>query len=142
MPSPSWTHESWRLNRDRTYPTLLEDHQIKEGTDKYSMSPTQNVIHCKENPFQNRKYNIIKHSSILPLLATITCACILDHTILFLLTLSFLFKDFEALDNTERVSFVLGCELWTDNFDAMLALVKEHISNLWEVRKVKLHGEP
>ena len=37
---------------------------------------------------------------------------------------------------------MLGCELWTENFDSILALVKEHISNLWEVRKVKLYGEP
>ena len=50
--------------------------------------------------------------------------------------------DFEALDNTEKASFVLGCELWTENFDALLALVKEYIINLWEVRKVKLYGEP
>ena len=34
---------------------------------------------------------------------------------------------------------MLGCELWTENFDA---LVKEYIINLWEVRKVKLYGEP
>ena len=39
-------------------------------------------------------------------------------------TLGEAFKDFEAL---ERVSFVLGCELWMENFDAMLALVKEYI---------------
>ena len=37
---------------------------------------------------------------------------------------------------------MLGCELWTENFDSMLALVKEYIINLWEVRKVKLYGEP
>jgi len=43
-------------------------------------------------------------------------------------------------DNIERVSFVLGWELWTENFDAMLALVKEYIIDLWEVRKVKLYG--
>ena len=35
------------------------------------------------------------------------------------------FNDFEALDNIEKASFVLGCELWTENFDALLALVKE-----------------
>ena len=52
------------------------------------------------------------------------------------------FKDFEALDNIEKASFVLGCELWTENFDALLALVKEYIIDLWEVRKVKLYGEP
>ena len=37
---------------------------------------------------------------------------------------------------------MLGCELWTENFDSMLALVKEYIIDLWEVRKVKLYGEP
>ena len=57
-------------------------------------------------------------------------------------TLGKSFKDFEALDNIERASFVLGCELWTENFDSMLALVKEYIINLWEVRKVKLYGKP
>ena len=57
-------------------------------------------------------------------------------------TLGDAFKDFEALDNIERASFVLGCELWTENFDAMLALVKEYIIDLWEVRKVKIYGEP
>ena len=57
-------------------------------------------------------------------------------------TLGEAFKDFEALENIERASLVLGCELWTENFDAMLALVKEYIIDLWEVRKVKLYGEP
>ena len=52
------------------------------------------------------------------------------------------FKDFEALDNIEKASFVLGCELWTEKFDALLALVKEYIIDLWEVRKVELYGEP
>ena len=56
-------------------------------------------------------------------------------------TLGEAFKDFEALDNIERASFVLGCEFWMENFDAMLALVKEYIIDLWEVRKVKLYGE-
>ena len=51
------------------------------------------------------------------------------------------FKDFEALDNIGKVYFALGCELWTENFDALLALVKEYIINLWEARKVKLYGE-
>ena len=42
----------------------------------------------------------------------------------------------------ERTSFVLSCELWTEIFDSVLALVKEYIIDLWEVRKVKLYGEP
>ena len=37
---------------------------------------------------------------------------------------------------------MLGCELWTENFNSMLALVKEYIIDLWEVRKVKLFKEP
>ena len=37
---------------------------------------------------------------------------------------------------------MLDCELWTENFDSMLALVKEYIINLCEARKVKLYGEP
>ena len=41
-----------------------------------------------------------------------------------------------------KAPFVLGFELWTENFDALLALVKEYIIDLWEVRKVKLYGEP
>ena len=42
----------------------------------------------------------------------------------------------------ERASFVLRCEFWTENFNAMLALVKKYIIDLWEVRKVKLYREP
>ncbi len=57
-------------------------------------------------------------------------------------TLGEALKDFEALHNIERASFVLGCELWTENFDSMLALVKEYITDVWDVRKVKLYGEP
>ena len=34
------------------------------------------------------------------------------------------------------------CELWTENFDSMFALVKKYITDVWEVRKVKLYGEP
>ena len=37
---------------------------------------------------------------------------------------------FKALDNIERASFVLGCELWTENFDSSLALVKEYITDV------------
>ena len=40
------------------------------------------------------------------------------------------FKDFEALHNIEMASFVLGCELWTENFVALLALVKEYLIDL------------
>ena len=35
---------------------------------------------------------------------------------------------------------IVGCELWTENSNALLALVKEYIMDLWEVWKVKLYG--
>ena len=37
---------------------------------------------------------------------------------------------------------MLCCEVWTENLDTLLALVKESIIDLWEVRKVKLYGDP
>ena len=49
--------------------------------------------------------------------------------------------NFEALHIIETASFMLGCEHWTKYFDALLALVKEYITNVWEIRKVKLYGE-
>ena len=52
------------------------------------------------------------------------------------------FKDFEALDSMEKAAFVLSCEFWTENFDSLLALVKEYIIDLWEARKVNLYEEP
>ncbi len=42
-------------------------------------------------------------------------------------------KGFDSLSDVEKTSFVLGCELWEEN------IVKEYISDLWEVRKVKCH---
>ena len=57
-------------------------------------------------------------------------------------TLGEAFKDFEALDNIERASFVLGCELWMEIFDFMLALVKEYITDVWEVNYMENHALP
>ena len=37
-------------------------------------------------------------------------------------TLGEALKDFEALDNVERAFFVLGCELWMENFDILCLL--------------------
>ena len=39
------------------------------------------------------------------------------------------FKDVEALDNVEKASFVLGCELWTENFNALHACFCEGVHN-------------
>ena len=47
------------------------------------------------------------------------------------------FLSFNSLDKT---SFVMGSELWEENFDALLTLVKRYIIDVWEARKVKLYG--
>ena len=48
------------------------------------------------------------------------------------------YADFEALNNVEKTSYVLGSELWEQNFKSLLSLV---IVNVWEVRKQKLYGD-
>ena len=50
-------------------------------------------------------------------------------------------KDFEALNNIGKASFVLGYELWMEKLDFLLALVKQCIIDSWEARKDKLYGE-
>ena len=49
------------------------------------------------------------------------------------------YEDFESLDNVEKSSYVLGSELLENNFDGLLALVKEYIVDVWEIRKHKLY---
>ena len=49
------------------------------------------------------------------------------------------YEDFESLDNVEKSSYVLGSELWENKFDGLLALVKEYIVDVWEIRKHKLY---
>ena len=51
----------------------------------------------------------------------------------------FLEDDFESLENVKKSSFVLGSELWESKFDGLLALVKEYIVDVWEIRKHKLY---
>ena len=43
------------------------------------------------------------------------------------------------LENVEKSSYVLGSELWESTFDGLLALVKEYIVDVWEIRKHKLY---
>ena len=50
------------------------------------------------------------------------------------------YLDFDILNSVEKTSYVLGSELWEDNFDPLISLVKEFILELWEVRKVRLYG--
>ena len=49
------------------------------------------------------------------------------------------YEDFESLENVEKSSCVLGSELWESKFDGLLALVKEYIVDVWEIRKHKLY---
>ena len=37
------------------------------------------------------------------------------------------YEDFESLDNVEKLSYVLGSELWESKFDGLLSLVKRYI---------------
>ena len=49
------------------------------------------------------------------------------------------YEDFESLENVEKSSYLLGNELWESKFDGLLALVKEYIVDVWEIRKHKLY---
>ena len=51
------------------------------------------------------------------------------------------YEDFESLKNVEKsyYRYVLGSELWESKFDGLLALVKEYIVDVWEIRKHKLY---
>ena len=51
------------------------------------------------------------------------------------------FENFESLDSFEKASFVLGSELWEDDFSSMLDLVKDYIVDVWELRKARLYDE-
>ena len=41
----------------------------------------------------------------------------------------------------EKTSYVLGSELWEQNFKSLVSLVREFIVNVWEVRKQKVYGD-
>ena len=47
----------------------------------------------------------------------------------------------EQLSDIDKTAYVLGSELWEENFEDTLRLVKEFIVDVWEVRKQKLYGE-
>ena len=46
------------------------------------------------------------------------------------------YEDFESLDNVEKLSYVLGSELWESKFDGLLSLVKEYILDVWEYENI------
>ena len=43
------------------------------------------------------------------------------------------YEDFESLENVEKLSYVLGIELWESKFHVLLGLVKEYIVYVWEI---------
>ena len=43
------------------------------------------------------------------------------------------------IENVEKLSYVLGSELWESKFDGLLSLVKEYIADVWEKQKHKLN---
>ena len=43
------------------------------------------------------------------------------------------YEDFESLENVEKLSYVLGTELWESRFDGFLSLVKECFVDVWEI---------
>ena len=46
------------------------------------------------------------------------------------------------MGTVERSSYVVDCELCEEKYESLLAIVKEYLSDLWEVSKVKLYGVP
>ena len=42
------------------------------------------------------------------------------------------FSHFLSLDSVEKTSFIMGSELWEENFSALLSLVKRFIVDVWE----------
>ena len=50
------------------------------------------------------------------------------------------YSEFLSCNSLEKTSFVLGSELWEEKFDALLALVKRYVLDVWEARKIKLYG--
>ena len=51
------------------------------------------------------------------------------------------YADFEVLNSVGKMSYVVGSELWEQNFKSLLRLVKEFIVNVWDVRKQKLYDD-
>ena len=46
------------------------------------------------------------------------------------------------MGTVERSSYAVDCELCEEKYESLLAIVKEYLSDLWEVSKVKLYGVP
>ena len=51
------------------------------------------------------------------------------------------FECFDLLDSLGKLCFILSSELWEDHFDSLLALFKDYVVKIWEVRKLKFYGD-
>ena len=51
------------------------------------------------------------------------------------------FENYKGLDSSVKASFVLGIELWEDDFRSMLDLIKNYIGDVWELRKARLYDK-
>ena len=47
--------------------------------------------------------------------------------------ISSFYDDFESLEDVEKLSYVLGSELWESKFNRLLSLVKEYIIYIWKI---------
>ena len=47
----------------------------------------------------------------------------------------------DSFERIDKTAYVLSSELWEENFEDTLRLVKEFIVDVWEVRKQKLYGD-
>ena len=47
--------------------------------------------------------------------------------------------DFDSLSYLDKTSYVLGSELWEDDFSSLLSIVKEFIVDVWESRTLRLY---
>ena len=52
------------------------------------------------------------------------------------------FKDLNHWATSNGHMYVLGCEVWEEKFEFLLVFEYTCITNLWEVRKVKLYRYP
>ena len=51
------------------------------------------------------------------------------------------YAEFETFSAVDKTSYGLGSEIWEEDFEALLHLVKEFIVAVWEVRKQEMYGD-
>ena len=51
------------------------------------------------------------------------------------------YSTFDLLNNLEKTSYVLGSELWEDDFSFLLSIVTEFLVEVLETRNLNLYGD-